>query len=349
MSSLADKLHKARADALKRQRTGRAKPASASAPAATPATAATPAPAPAAKPATTPDAPVDYASALKDQRTKLAEAKQEVSKQLGAGTPQELDAAKARLSTLQSSVKTLEGAAQRERQAKLTAAGAQPIDPAEQPFTYTNPRLVRAGPAPTGIPAEIVLLQALRDRQEDREVETSRGQLFRAGGKSPEELAAAAKDLNARLSAIEAQADDISDEKTRVQAQIENLQFAEGEDAPTFAARQDPTFASGQGFPSTVISKAAMQLRAAKDKAKELDAQETALSEQRRTLQRALVLTGSAPPAVAAAKAQEQREEVKAVPGPDAQEAALRRMNKEAMENISDEEIRMLGMGSGGY
>ena len=117
--------------------------------------------------------------------------------------------------------------------------------------------------------------------------------MFRAGGKSPEELAAAAKNLNARLSAIEAQADDISDEKTRVQAQIENLQFAEGEDAPTFAARQDPTFAPGQGFPSTVISKAAMQLRAAKDKAKELDAQETALSEQRKTLQRALVLTGS--------------------------------------------------------
>tara|TARA_R110002012_G_scaffold18824_5_gene68774 strand:+ start:11040 stop:12038 length:999 start_codon:yes stop_codon:yes gene_type:complete len=281
---------------------------------------------------------VDYASALKDQRAKLAEAKASIQ---DPTTPAaDLLQSKGRLDALGSAVKTLEGAAQRQRQAKMTEAGAQPIDSAEQPFTFTS-RPEFAGTTPTA-----VAFQAAIDRMGSREVETSRGQLFQAGGKSPEELAEAARKVSGQIDSTKSEILSTQAQRRSTQELLSELTPRAGESSVAFSERQDPAYKITD---ATMFPAAQKRLDNLRSIVKALDEKDTELQKQLGVLERAQVLTGSVTPAVAATKAQEQRQEVKAVPVPDEQEEALRRMNKEAMENISDEEIRMLGMGSGGY
>jgi hypothetical protein len=92
---------------------------------------------------------------------------------------------------------------------------------------------------------------------------------------------------------------------------LKSLQRAPDEDAVSFAKRQDPTFVPGEDFPTTVITKAAMQSRKVMEEIAALEAKEKELASQVKMLERAQVLTGSAPKAVTpsrvAAEAKQQR------------------------------------------
>ena len=260
-----------RADAVKAQKK----------PAPKPATAATPAPAPAAKPATTPDAPTDYTSALADQRTKLAEAEARVK---DPTTPAaDLTKSKERIDMLRSAVKTLEGAVQRERQTKLSAAGATPID-TNQPFTFTS-RPEFAGTTPTA-----VALQAAMDRMGSREVETSRGQLFRAGGKSPEELAEAARRVSDQIDITKSEILSTQAQRRSTQELLNELTPRAGESSVDFSERQDPAYKITD---ATMFPAAQKRLDDLRRSVKALDEKDTELQKQLGVLERAQVLTGS--------------------------------------------------------
>jgi hypothetical protein len=247
----------------------------------------------------------DYTSQLKAQRDQLKDAQQTLSAELGTGSPEDVRATQSRIASTTSAVQTLEKAAQRQREARLAEAGAQAIDPPEQPFTFSNPAEF-AGLSPSAI-----AMQAIADRLQSRKAVTSRGQIFEAGEKSPTEMSAAAKRVNARISEVEARAEDIADARTRAQQMLKSLQRAPDEDAVSFAKRQDPTFVPGEGFPTTVITKAAMQSRKVMEEIAALEAKEKELASQVKVLERAQVLTGNAPKAVTpsrvAAKARQQR------------------------------------------
>jgi len=249
----------------------------------------------------------DYTSELKSQRDQLKDAQQTLSAELGTGSPEEVRATQSRIASAKSAVKTLEQAAQRQREARLAEAGVQPIDSTEQPFTFTNPpELGMFTRTLTG-----ATLQALRDAQANRKAMPSRGQIFEAGAKSPTEMSAAAKRVNARISEVEASAEDIAAARRRAQQMLKSLQRAPDEDAVSFAKRQDPTFVPGEDFPTTVITKAAMQSRKVMEEIAALEAKEKELMSQVKVLERAQVLTGSAPKAVTpsrvAAEAKQQR------------------------------------------
>ena len=292
-----------------------------------PATAATPAPAPAAKPATTPDAPTDYRSALAEQQTKLVEAEARVK---DPTTPAaDLLQSKERIDMLRSAVKTLEGAVQRERQAKLSAAGAKPIDSADEPFTFATPRAIGLTYEPgTGT----------------ERVETSRGQLFAAGGKTSEQRAEAGAKLRAEIEDLRKKAESAIAERTANDRLLKQLKRQPNETSAEYQERLDPVFrGTGRGYLQTMQQRIAdIEARSA-----ELGNEYKQYGKRIGELERGLIVAGDPATAtsVTAAKAQELREQAKV----DPKEEALRRMNKEAMENISDEEIRMLGMGSGGY
>ena len=205
-------------------------------PASKPATAATPAPTPAAKPAATPDAPTDYTSALKDQQTKLAEAEAQVK---DPTTPAaDLLKAKERIDMLRSAVKTLEGAAQRERQAKLSAAGANPIDSADEPFTFATPRALGA------------FYEAGSGTGRD---ETSRGQLFAAGGKTSEQRAAAGTKLRAEIEDLRKKAESAIAERTANDRLLKQLKRQPDETSAEYQERLDPVFrGTGRGYLQTM-------------------------------------------------------------------------------------------------
>jgi hypothetical protein len=281
----------------------------------------------------TSDAPTDYASALKDQRTKLAEAEARVK---DPTTPAaDLLQSKERIDMLRSAVKTLEGAAQRERQAKLSAAGARPIDSTDEPFTFATPRALGMTYEPgvgTG-----------RD-------ETSRGQLFAAGGKTSEQRAEAGTKLRAEIEDLRKKAESAIAERTANDRLLKQLKRQPNETAPEYQERLDPVFRGvGRGYLQTMQQRiAGIEARSA-----ELSNEYKQYGKRIGELERGLIVAGDSAtsPSVVAGRAQKQREQAKAAEPVvlDEQEEALRRMNKEAMENISDEEIRMLGMGSGGY
>ena len=249
------------------------------------------------KPKTTEPSSADFSGALKETRAELEKVEAAIDTPTVRKTEQELRD-RQRREALQSAVKTLSEAVDRQRSARMESLGAQPIDDPSQPFTFGTPAAIGS----TGLYAPV-------GGKENVDV-TSRGMLFKSS-RPQEDREAAAKRLNTRRDAALTKARDLQKQKRETQEFLEYIAVGPDETAPEYLARLDPI---DRGVSIEDRKRRAARAERARERLQELEAQSKRVADDIAVIDRGLILTGVEPkqpqpvtPSRVAAKARQQR------------------------------------------